>query len=930
MIKKKFIKLICILLFGILLLPLCYSLAKTIPLIGAQYLHDAGIAGKYQTICLLDTGIDYTNPYLGGCTSDSFLSGQCPTIIGGYDFGDDDNNPIYNAESTIPKGYHGTMLALLLLSSHDELRGIVYESNIVAVKHINDDSKELDKDYIMPNISVGIDWCISNKESYNISVIIITAGYLQYSGLSCDDQFGLQQKINNANENDIAVFAASGQGGKLSIMMPGIVYPACLENVTSVAASDFNDEIWSNSFRGSALDLLAPGYQIEFPGLGIPKCDVGPCKSDGTSLATPFAAGSYILIKEYDPALSPFDIEKLLKDTGKPIGSNQYPRIDLAAALNILDWPTYHHDYRRTGFTLLKGDLTEDKLEKNSHSMQSTSSAMYDRPSISDLNDNCKMDVVAAIKTGDDESKLYRFEDNKEYTIENGMCKAITSEGTNKWKQIWVKKFNGIIMGNPTLEDVRSTNNKEILMAVEGGKVYALNINGKVRKSYGNVPSDAIVGHISAYDIDLDGEKEIIFTSYMTNGQGQLYILDGSSFKDKYSSPIDIGFVGINGKGTYGPVSIANIDNDHYPEIIIPSVHGIFVFEFNGSTIAENTSLRDYNSYIPYSVVVSDIDKDKKYEFVYITNNISSSCPDSSCENVLRVRKSESNEDDHSVGLNVWPLSTPVVADINSDYDGQEIVFAARTYSESDPDGKIFAYGLGENGYEKIWEYPSSGTIDLTYTGVDAADIDPESDGIEIIYGGAGGKIYVLSKDGSLLYDYSLGGTIASAPAIGDWDGDGMAEIVVKHYTTGGGSFLSLNGTPIQYPVARYEPGYEYTWNHGLIPMASYTGQIAVVSGQNRMPVLTPIDEVIIIEGDYVNLSVDATDYNNDTLTYSFSEPLNDSGFWQTYPHNTSGEYQLLVSVSDGNLSDSQYVDLTVLRHDANELGGFNLGGVYL
>ena len=40
---------------------------------------------------------------------------------------------------------------------------------------------------------------------------------------------------------------------------------------------------------------------------------------------------------------------------------------------------------------------------------------------------------------------------------------------------------------------------------------------------------------------------------------------------------------------------------------------------------------------------------------------------------------------------------------------------------------------------------------------------------------------------------------------------------------------------------------------------------------------------------------------------------INESGLWQT-TENDSGTYQILVQVSDGNLSDTQYVEVQVFN----------------
>lgn len=47
---------------------------------GVKEAHDAGYLGEGITVAIIDDGIDYTNPYLGG------KLGPDPKVIGGYDF----------------------------------------------------------------------------------------------------------------------------------------------------------------------------------------------------------------------------------------------------------------------------------------------------------------------------------------------------------------------------------------------------------------------------------------------------------------------------------------------------------------------------------------------------------------------------------------------------------------------------------------------------------------------------------------------------------------------------------------------------------------------------------------------------------------------------------------------------------------------------
>ena len=79
--------------------PITINLQESVPLINATQIWDhsvdnININGNGEVICVIDTGIDYTQSYFGDCTSDDFLNGNCSKVVGGYDIADNDNNPI--------------------------------------------------------------------------------------------------------------------------------------------------------------------------------------------------------------------------------------------------------------------------------------------------------------------------------------------------------------------------------------------------------------------------------------------------------------------------------------------------------------------------------------------------------------------------------------------------------------------------------------------------------------------------------------------------------------------------------------------------------------------------------------------------------------------------------------------------------------------
>ena len=66
-----------------------------------------------------------------------------------------------------------------------------------------------------------------------------------------------------------------------------------------------------------------------------------------------------------------------------------------------------------------------------------------------------------------------------------------------------------------------------------------------------------------------------------------------------------------------------------------------------------------------------------------------------------------------------------------------------------------------------------------------------------------------------------------------------------------------------------------------------------------------------INEGDLVNLDVEATDPDNNTLIYTFGSPLDSNGSWQTQAGD-AGEYLADITVSDGELETNATIKIIV------------------
>jgi hypothetical protein len=99
---------------------------------------------------------------------------------------------------------------------------------------------------------------------------------------------------------------------------------------------------------------------------------------------------------------------------------------------------------------------------------------------------------------------------------------------------------------------------------------------------------------------------------------------------------------------------------------------------------------------------------------------------------------------------------------------------------------------------------------------------------------------------------------------------------------------------------------------------------VSVVSGQviiNQAPVLDPIGDQSVEEGELLEITVSATDADDDPMTFSADnlpdgadfDPETQTFSW-TPRYNQAGIYAVDFEVSDGELTDSENISITVVK----------------
>src|SRR4051812_7208306 len=124
------------------------------------------ITGAGTTVAVIDTGIDYKRPELGGGFGGKFK------VIGGYDFLDSDDEPMGETG-------HGTGVASGLAAKPYTVDGVTYQgvapdAKLVALRVGTDQGISDD------NIDKALKWVIANYKTYNISVVNMSLGSGNY------------------------------------------------------------------------------------------------------------------------------------------------------------------------------------------------------------------------------------------------------------------------------------------------------------------------------------------------------------------------------------------------------------------------------------------------------------------------------------------------------------------------------------------------------------------------------------------------------------------------------------------------------------------------------------------------------------------------------------------------------------------------------
>ena len=346
-----------------------WDVDTTVPLYGG----DPGIM-----VAVLDTGIAYEN--YGGFTKATDFTGSYPAFVSGYDYINDDAHP--NDDHG-----HGTHVSSTIAQSTNNglySAGIAFNTTLMPVKvcHVTDGCPD-------DAIASGLTFAKNNgADIVNMSI----------SGLSPQGQV-VQDALVAAEGAGVVMFAATGND-----YLAQIGYPAKFSETIAVGATRYNNnQRASYSNYGEGIDLVAPGgesndnffngwhwwaanyvactyavppfgdvncvagdgvYQQSFYKFFVPvnypaNYTIANWYAQGTSMATPHAAGVAALLRSYGVPAN--NIRSVLNNSATDLGVAGYDYEYGHGLLNAADafsFPTITEVSPSSGDNATKTDIT--------------------------------------------------------------------------------------------------------------------------------------------------------------------------------------------------------------------------------------------------------------------------------------------------------------------------------------------------------------------------------------------------------------------------------------------------------------------------------------------------------------------------------------------------------------------------------------------
>ena len=295
----------------------------------------------------------------------------------------------------------------------------------------------------------------------------------------------------------------------------------------------------------------------------------------------------------------------------------------------------------------------------------------------------------------------------------------------------------------PTIVDIDLDGDKEIIFGDNSGMFYFLNHDMNIINTYDM--GDEIWGAPAISDIDEDGDLEVAITCK----NGFLYIFDDQGRLD-YSWSYDNGFI------TASPAigNTSTILDDYSTSIYVPifaNNGGIYNFYYD-QAFGWSNEYWMVDGKIQKGVAIHDINNDGYDDIIYGT-------------------------DDNTLEIWIKGQGQPIIFNVGGKIRSAPIIieFAENDYLvlAGSKDDKLYAFN------------PISQTLQFVYeTGGDVESpsvFEHNTHGTVIVFGSSDGNLYMVDTNGNDIpgWPKDLGGPIKGSPSISDINGDGLLDIFI-------------------------------------------------------------------------------------------------------------------------------------------------------
>ncbi len=275
---------------------------------------NAGVQGEGVVVGIIDTGIDYMHAALGGGLGSTFK------VIGGYDFHNDDADPMDD-------NGHGTHVAGIVAADAVSIKGVAPKSKLYAFKVLGAEGGGKEDDVIAA-IERTVD--PNNDGNMNDKLHIVNMSLGSSDGdpddagsVAVDNavKLGVTFVIAAGNEGDPTPVSGKENNyfysGKETIGSPGTARLA----ITVGAVDSVNKTAYFSSkgptprYYGIKPEVVAPGVSIRSLAPGNEYLI-----ESGTSMASPMIAGVAALLKSKYSTLTPQQIKSAIVNSSVDLG----------------------------------------------------------------------------------------------------------------------------------------------------------------------------------------------------------------------------------------------------------------------------------------------------------------------------------------------------------------------------------------------------------------------------------------------------------------------------------------------------------------------------------------------------------------------------------------------------------------------------------